>query len=257
MSIRREPALVVPLTPSAVLVLTDQKYTGSAAAPTAPGSRRLSTTLVPKSTPGLVIAAASIRHIYGRTRASLESARNARTVDPHSGGRPFLATDTDLRAYFYDRYCLIAALRAERGTEQEAANRADWSLLMLRPETPVAVEMLHGERTLGGVYVINGDLVVSLRFGQILKRIRGEVGDFISGATGVMSAHDLQHAPKQTTIGELWRIAKSDPSSARLTDIQSGRGLIVDLKALSDSVAAELRATINGDWVESTRQQPS
>jgi hypothetical protein len=246
MSVRREPALVVPLTPSAVLVLTDKAYSrirrgadGMWIAPIEHDSR-------PNIDPRVinqVVAKSSIRDIYGPMRASVVSARSSKVIDPQSRGLPFLATDTDLRAHFYDWYRLMAALRAGRGAEQEAANRADWSLLMLPPETPVAVEVLRGERTLGGVYAIGGDLVVSLRFGQRLRRIREEVGDFPAGATVVMSAHDLQNAPIQSTIGELWRVAPGDPSSAQLSDIQSDRRLSVDLRALSDSIAAELRTT--------------
>lgn len=168
-------------------------------------------------------------------------ARTTRVLDPHVRGLPFLATDTDLRAYFYDYFRLAAALRAEPGNEQQAADRADWSTLELSPDTLVAIEGSRPERTRGGVYALGDILVASLMYGRRLKYARAQAENLFSGAAAVMSAGDLQAGPEPTTLGEQWRVGPADARAALLPNIVSGEQTRIDLVALWDSVGDYLR----------------
>ena len=149
MSVRRLPSVVLPLTSSAALVLSDHEHTRIRRDPDRVWLAPIEHDSHSKIDPGSInraIAAAAIHDIYGPTRDSVQSSRSKRVVDPHSRGLAFLATDTDLRAHFYDWFRVLAALRAGPGYEQQAADRAQWDLLHLPGDTPIAVQCTHPER---------------------------------------------------------------------------------------------------------------
>jgi len=247
------PAMVIPLSSSAALLLDDYPYTvlrrkngGKWVAPIEHWFADTS-----EFDPGKInrtIAAQAIRDIYGSTQAAVESARTDEVVDPHSFGLPYLTIDTDLRGHFYDWYRMLAALRARPGDEQAALDDSGWDRLDLPDDAPIALELGYPERTLGGVYIVNDDLVMSMSFGQHLKMIRRTVGDLMNGAMVVMNVGHLKNAPVPFTLGRPWLPNKgaSAPSAATLFNTETGQRVFCDLELVRADCYAQICTALAG-----------
>ena len=112
----------------------------------------------------------------------------------------------DLRCHIYDYSRAACRVSADPDRAEEAMARVDWDVLPMSLITPVAVEMVFAERTRGGVYVLDHELFIDLRFGMLMREIRTSVRDFRRGGYEVVPVEALR--ARNEVLGEQWKLGR-------------------------------------------------
>jgi hypothetical protein len=99
-------------------------------------------------------------------------------------------SNCDVLCHLYDCFRVASAISADLSDAQAAADRVD--LKELAWTSPVAVELLHKERTRGGVVATNKFIELDMTLRVELRRRRRIQGDFTQGAFVMMPMSHLR-----------------------------------------------------------------
>ena len=236
-------ALIVPLDAQTLLILSPGETTSIVRDHNGRWIAPIGHDLTPNIDAGLVnqaISTAALHDVYGPTQDLVDANQPTSVFDPLTNGIPFLTEETDLRAHLFDYFRLRAAIRAAPGSEEEAADRANWPDLDLPPESLVAMEVLRPERTRGGVFASLDRVSLTLEWGRAIKTLRTVAGEVINGASVVMSVDQLRSAPRPVELGLEWSSRDIEMTAVPMVNIETGAEVTADLARLRHDIGERL-----------------
>jgi len=182
------------------------------------------------------VAHRALRDVYGPTELSVGDVVGI-SSQVAAELPQFMVNPTvcDMDCHIYDYFRVCSAARSTVPAAQDSADQVLWKALPKDWSIPVAAEVLFPERTRGGVRVVGSELLLDLRFGIEVMRIRRELRDFRRGGYIVAP---IKHLSEQgTVLGEQWRNGPAGDAGHTTMSINGvGAELAVDLSLLREDL---------------------